>query len=180
MSTTSETLNLPEARVEHWDALFDSEPVRAALRSYLLSRRWYRSKARNVTGIQIADVVPLAGTDSSIVIAAVEYGEGDCDNYLLTVRVAPDVGDRAHRIAHIVTSDGSGWLSEAVGDPALSDSLLSGIADEKAFPGRHGELTMCHTTAFRRIVGASHAGLEAKVSKAEQSNTSIIFGDRFI
>src|SRR4051812_14462739 len=111
MSTTSGTLNLPEVRVEHWGALFDSEAVRTALRQYLESRRWYRSKARTVTGFRITGVVPIEGTESTMLIAAVEFAEGDCHNYLLTVRVERD-GDHPRNdtdgqiIAGILSSDG--------------------------------------------------------------------------
>ena len=46
--------------------------------------------------------------------------------------------------------------------------------------GRRGELTASPTRAFRRLRGTGHAGLEASVGRAEQSNTSVAFGDRLM
>ena len=65
-------------------------------------------------------------------------------------------------------------------DPAFCDALLGAIARRRRFRGRAGELVGSHNRAFRKAWGESHPDLGAAVLKAEQTNTSIVFGDRFI
>jgi len=73
-----------------------------------------------------------------------------------------------------------GVLYSAIFDPAFGTSLFSAILRRRRFRGRSGELVGSHTRAFRAAWGESHPDLGPAVLKAEQSNTSIAFGNRFI
>ncbi len=143
------------------------------LQEFLTKQRWFRSKARRLRSARIRDSIAIYGTDSRVVLVDVEFQEGDVDTYALTVSWSDDDAQTgAPRI--------SDALYEALWNKRFTDGLLNAIGDERSFLGEHGRLTTCHTTAFARIVGASHARLYAKVSKAEQSNSSVFYGDRFI
>ena len=78
------------------------------------------------------------------------------------------------------------WHSEAVLYGALwqtrvSDALLTAIARRKRLHGGSGEVIGIHTRkAFRRVWGGRRPNSRTKVSSAEQSNSSIIYGDRLI
>lgn len=130
---------------------------------FLLRRRWFRSKARKVQGIRIRDTIALAGTDASIVLLDVEFEEGNAETYLLTVAGAAQNHE-----------------NDALWNPKFTAALLSAVADEMSFEGEHGRIAACHTPAFKRILGGHPIDLPAKVSKAEQSNSSVFYGDRFI
>ncbi|MGA8027318.1 MAG: phosphotransferase [Bryobacteraceae bacterium] len=56
------------------------------------------------------------------------------------------------------------------------DALLAAIARNSRISGRAGDLTASHTNAFPD----SDLKIESFVSQAEQSNTSLIYGNRFI
>jgi maltose alpha-D-glucosyltransferase / alpha-amylase len=58
--------------------------------------------------------------------------------------------------------------------------LLGLAARRRKLHGHTGEIIGSHTRMFRKIWGATHPVLESTVGGAEQSNTSMIFGDRFI
>ncbi len=84
-------------------------------------------------------------------------------------------------VAHLHAEDGQrGVIYSAVFDPAFGSALFSAILRRRRFRGRSGELVGSHTRAFRAAWGGSHPDLGPAVLKAEQSNTSIVFGNRFI
>jgi maltose alpha-D-glucosyltransferase/alpha-amylase len=118
----------------------------------------------------------------------VDYTDGDPEIYVLPGSVA--VGEAAEQVkatlgdvsvAQLHAEDGTrGVLYSAVFDPAFCDTLFSAIARRRRFRGRAGELAGSHNRAFRAAWGQSHPDLGSAVLKAEQSNTSIAYGNRFI
>ncbi len=84
-------------------------------------------------------------------------------------------------VAQLHAEDGTrGVLYSAIFDPAFGNALFGAILRRRRFRGRSGELVGSHTRAFRAAWGESHPDLGPAVLKAEQSNTSIAFGNRFI
>jgi maltose alpha-D-glucosyltransferase/alpha-amylase len=73
-----------------------------------------------------------------------------------------------------------GLLFDALWDRTFCEALLQAIARRQRFKGAAGEVTARSTPVFRRMRGPADEVLEPSVLKAEQSNTSIIYGDRFI
>jgi len=83
-------------------------------------------------------------------------------------------------VSEMEAPDGSrGVLYSAVWDAAFRNALLGAIARRRRFHGRAGELVGAHTRAFRGIWGPSHPELASEVCNAEQTNTSITYGNRF-
>jgi maltose alpha-D-glucosyltransferase/alpha-amylase len=84
-------------------------------------------------------------------------------------------------VAHLKARDGSrGLLYGAIWDGRFRDALLGLVARRRRVHGRSGDIVGSHSRAFRRIWGPSHPALDSTVGSAEQSNTSMVFGDRFI
>ncbi|MBV9269097.1 MAG: putative maltokinase [Acidobacteriaceae bacterium] len=137
------------------------------LPDYIVRQRWYRAKARTISGLQVQDVIPLE-EGSHILILRVDYREGDCDNYLLPVT-------KARTEDEIV----SGRLYGALAQEDFRRRLLNAIACDRKFRGEHGEFAASKTAAFDRACDPSEQ-IESVVSRAEQSNSSIIFKNRFI
>ena len=79
------------------------------------------------------------------------------------------------------TPEGSEALMySAIWSKAFCDALLNAMARRRRFRGQAGELIGSHTREFRAVWGPNHPRLEPVVQRVEQSNNSIIFGDRFI
>jgi maltose alpha-D-glucosyltransferase / alpha-amylase len=62
----------------------------------------------------------------------------------------------------------------------FSNALLEGIARRRKFRGERGELVAWRTPAFHQLWGPRHPNLEPYRLQAEQRNSSIAYGDRFI
>lgn len=148
-----------------------------ALREFAIHQRWFRSKARNVRAGRVRDAIPVPGTDCALVLLDIEYEEGDADTYAFPVYLAE--GSVRDGLIATLANEGA-TLADALWNRKFTDALLEAIGQERDLDGRHGRLTAFHTVAFDRIVGGGNLQLTAKVSKAEQTNSSVFYGDRFI
>jgi maltose alpha-D-glucosyltransferase/alpha-amylase len=156
--------------------------------AFLKTRRWFQGKDRAIRAIDILDTIPVPDTKAQILLGQIEYVEGDPEIYILPGSVA--VGEEAEKaktklsdvaVAQLQAQDGSrGVLYSAMYDTAFCDAMLGAIARRRRFRGKSGELVGSHNRAFRKAWGESHPHLGAAILKAEQSNTSIVFGNRFI
>ncbi|HYP08245.1 MAG TPA: maltose alpha-D-glucosyltransferase [Bryobacteraceae bacterium] len=158
------------------------------VRELLPTRRWFRSKTRRIRTVTLEDLVPIPEAEAFLSFLRVEFVDGDPEDYMLPVAIAS--GDAAREVeeqfrdtvlARLEARDGSqGVLYGALWKPAFADALLNAIARRKRLRGRSGEVVGVHTKEFRGIWGGRHPNLQPRISQAEQSNSSIIYGDRFI
>jgi maltose alpha-D-glucosyltransferase/alpha-amylase len=162
------------------------------LPAYMRGRRWFRSKARRIKTVSLHDSAPVAleGTEARLAIFDVEYTEGEPERYVLPLALArSDEADRIVRdtpqalVATVAPEGEQGlqWvLYDALYNPAFSTALLDAIGSRRRLPSRRGEVTATPTRAYRSLRGSKSAHLDAVVGRAEQSNTSVMFGDRLI
>jgi len=182
---------LPLIVVESWAQVFQGRSLAILLRrlpAYLKTRRWFLGQGKTIRGIDIVDIIPIPDTSANVLLAQLEYNDGDPELYVLPGSVA--VGEAAEQVkaklldvsvAQLRAEDGErGVLYSAVFDPSFGNALFSAILRRRRFRGRTGELAGSHTRAFRAAWGESHPDLGPAVLKAEQSNTSIVYGNRFI
>ena len=83
-------------------------------------------------------------------------------------------------VAPVVSDEGSGLLHDGVFDESTCRELLSFIEKEGELEARHGRIRGVRGKSFRDILGTATIPLPVRRSSAEQSNTSILYGDRFI
>jgi maltose alpha-D-glucosyltransferase/alpha-amylase len=158
----------------------------AILPDYVAQRRWFRAKTRTIQKAEIIDVLAIPATKSFILLLRLDYREGEPDTYLLTLALIEGAGAEAatrnqDALAKYRTESGEeGELHEALSKPELRAALLNAMACSGVFTGRRGDLVAIQTTAFRGKCDDADLRIESSVSRAEQSNTSIIYGDRFI
>ncbi len=158
------------------------------LPDYLKTRRWFLGKDRTIRNIDIVDTIPIGDSESQILLGRISYNDGDPENYLLPGSIAVGAeADRVHAalsdvaVVRLRTADGSeGLIYSAVWNPAFTGALLTAIAKRRRFRGKSGELVCAHTRSFRGVWGESHPDLESSVVQTAQSNTSVVFGNRFI
>ncbi len=165
--------------------------LEAALPDHLARRRWYGGKARTIQTAEIEDVIPVSGdaTDAVITIVRVEYLDGESAQYVLPLTYVsgePAVGVQ-HDIPHTVIArlrikdtEEEGVLFDAFWDRTFLMSLLDATRRHRRLRGSSGEIAFTTTRAFRRLIRAPSAPLDPSPLKAEQSNTSALYGDRLI
>jgi maltose alpha-D-glucosyltransferase/alpha-amylase len=97
-----------------------------------------------------------------------------------------EVGDELRRtnpnaiIAAIVSKRVAGLLHDAVFDDETCAALFALIANAGELDAHHGRIRGVRGETFQAILGSAEVPLPVRRGSAEQSNTSILFGDRFI
>ncbi|TAM78551.1 MAG: maltose alpha-D-glucosyltransferase [Chloroflexota bacterium] len=155
------------------------------LPGYLRPRRWFRAKARGLKSASLMDVVPVRTTDggAAIAFASVELAEGDPQHYALPLALAS--GENAERIlaeaSHAAVAHvGPRLLHDATIEPAFAAALLETIGSARRLPGQQGEIVGVRERPFKRLRGDPALPLSALPSRAEQSNTSMVFDERLV
>jgi maltose alpha-D-glucosyltransferase/alpha-amylase len=180
---------LPSLRAaSRWDdVLWDRRALPSVLPRYLSGRRWFGAKARTIQAATVTESVPLTPAEA-LCLVNVEYAEGEPDTYLLPLAARPSRPDDAAAppaqavLANVQVQDRrrTELLYEAVWDRGFGQRLLSFVLRQGTLKGRAGELEAWSTREVRQ----AHAGGEplppATVMTAEQSNTSIRYGNRYI
>lgn len=82
-------------------------------------------------------------------------------------------------IARLFAADGEGILYDGAYDNKVRESLLALMARRRKIRGRSGELVGKQGKMFRRLLDERELPLNSQTLKAEQTNTSILYEDRF-
>ena len=174
------------------DSLFRKDlrgTLEKILPAYLRSRRWFAGKARRMKWARVLEAIPLANGASHmhLLLVQADYTEGDPDLYSLPVAFAS--GLEAERmlaeapgavIARVAEASRQHILFDALQDKGSCLFLLDTIGHRRRFRGAGGEILGVPTRAFRKIRGELKEAPAPVPGKAEQSNSSVIFGDKMI
>lgn len=159
-----------------------SDRVEGLLTEWLPEQRWFAGKGRDLDEVSIVSDTELIAGDPALhhVIVAVRQGEPagaggarppghNIDRYQVIIGLREELPGRLE-YAEIGALDGV-HLYDAVHDPDLTRVLLTNMASNVDV----GEL------AFRSVPGTTiETDLDSLASPAEQSNTSLIYGDTYI
>jgi len=167
--------------------------LEAALLSYIRQRRWFGSKARYTRSVEIEDAIaiPYATSVAHLVLVRIEYSEGEPETYLLPITFASE--ERAVQVLDELPqaviaclklgrkgSEREGVIYDALIEQGFRNALLKAMARRHRFRGEKGELVTSHTrTVFRKIREPVQEALESAILPGEQTNTSVVYGDRF-
>jgi maltose alpha-D-glucosyltransferase / alpha-amylase len=180
----SSSQDLPAVPGQSWDDLLSGKAkarLEDILSRYLPARRWFASKTSGIKSVSILDAIPIENR-GFILILGVSYREGGTENYVLPLTMSPvadfDLSREENRAAAIARYGAHGELvlSDALSDSAFARLLVDLIGRRRQIAGEHGELHGIPTRAFKALRGS--ATLEPHVSRAEQSNSSVLYSDR--
>ncbi len=158
----------------------------AVLGSWAMERRWFRSKARRLRAVDVRDVIPLGAAEPDVVLVVLEarYEEGDPEEYAVPLArlPAPEMAQLAGMTDALVGRLGSGdeVLVDAMRVPATTELLCEAIGEDRTWQGASGCVVARPTGAFETLRGDRSRRLVATPSHAEQSNTSVVAGERLI
>jgi maltose alpha-D-glucosyltransferase / alpha-amylase len=142
-------------------------------------------EARYTEGIPDVYLLPLSfavtgKSDLGLEEMVVEGQRVKLDFDWLTVKGKMILEERPDSVvARIRTATEEGILFDAAFDESFRETLLAAIARRKRIAGEEGEIRGTPGRMFRSLLGGRDLPLGSAVMKIEQSNTSILYADRF-
>ncbi len=177
-----------------WELLFTGRARRAleeAVVGFLSGQRWFAGKGRRIRAAALRDVVSLthANADELAVVAIVEvdYLEGEPDTYVLPLAIAEP--EQAHRIegdlpgaivARLERKGESVLLVDGLVDAHFCELVLEALTRKRRVRGNAGMVEARQTPVLRRILSEADGQLQPMLFRAEQTNTSVVFGGKLI
>ena len=174
-----------------WETLLEGNVrtliERERLLPFLQRQRWFGGKARKTRNARFIDwgVLRRGPQPIFLTLIEVEYDDGPRDQYFLPLTVcasadAKGVEERApHAILATVTGARKGVLFDAWLDDRFALVLLDVLGHQEHAKTRRGAISGTQTAVFAALRGPDD-GLRVSRPEREQSNTSIIYGDRLI
>jgi len=190
-------VQIPELAIAgNWEQLFSANSRSVLEKMFptaLKSRRWFGGKARKIKQIRLYDTVRLPADPRDIFFAliTIEYIEGTAENYSWPLCFWPDdqvpsdlKAQPGAALARLTLTENKkpvvGTLYDAFYDLRLPAIFLESMDKKERFKGAMGILSAHPSHEFVSLRGPQDTGLPAKILKGEQSNTSVIYGDRLI
>jgi maltose alpha-D-glucosyltransferase / alpha-amylase len=164
-----------------------------ALPGYFLTCRWFGGKGQQIRSIRNIDVIPFAVDSLNVYLTSweVQFVGAVAEHYLLPLAFAG--GQRGFElrqanpqavIAHLKVSEPhretEGVIYDALYNASFAKALVAAVARSRRFKGRNVELTTQPSRRFRELRGDPTTALEPSLLRGEQSNTSVVYGDRLI
>jgi len=177
---------------ERPDALLAAEArprLEAAIAAFLPLQRWFAGKARRVARVRITDILPVGPGSASLavfVLVEVSYLEGEPETYVVPLAFAEhEAAERISQdapnavVAQLQVGERVGLAVDGLHDREFCELLLE-TAQRRRATGRNGALVSRPTPAMRSILRAAEGPLEPDLFRAEQTNTSVVFGHQII
>ena len=144
------------------------------LSEWVEQQRWYASKSRHVTHVELLEVATLGDDPPLLVLALLQTGfaTGTHELYQLPLGLRPATDTVIEPIT--VTSEWS--VYDALADPVLGRVLLRWVDETGELEGEHGRFS------FHLVNGRLDMPDDAPVRPmgVEQSNSSLVFGDEVV
>src|ERR1700738_1814700 len=164
----------------------------AQLPAYLKGQRWFGAKARELRATEVVDFITLErdALNAVIVVVKVEYEGGGADLYSVPLVVGKNPGSKGEPgapgkdLAVLTVSGRNGGETATLTDALKNETFLSFLLDAiergLVFTGEAGELVPSGTHALSMQETGAAGSLRPRAITAEQSNSSIAYGDRLI
>ncbi len=155
---------------------------------YILNRRWFGGKARRIQRMQIINCTPLqvGENGAALLFIEVSYNEGLPELYQLTVAFAAGEEEQSllttqpnSVIARVSLNGQEGILYDALYSEDYRMFLLQAIAKRRSLKFDGAELIGYGDRSINSILKEAEQPLTSKILGAEQSNTSVLYGNLF-
>ena len=155
---------------------------------YLPKSRWFRGKAKKIKNVEIKDAIPLneGPLISYIFLCEISYIEGKSEKYVIPVSLI--TGDEAAEIknkhpeatvSYIEIDGHDGLLYDGSYNKHMRDLFFQLIYQKSKIKSRNAEIAGIPGKKMSTKVKKSELPLHSRVLLAEQSNTSILYDNRF-
>ena len=170
-------LRIPERQVAQLE--------KEALPNYLGVRRWFAGKGGEIERVEVISQVEV-GTDWLLALLRVYGGEeGEPQTYFLPLAAAWGDGEEdgisglmSYTVARLRRRSRVGVLYDALADEEFCRSLVAAMGEGREVGAGDGVIRFTSTVAFEELIGDEP--LSVRRAGVEQTNTSIILGERLI
>ncbi len=179
--------------MNEWSDVFKGRSktaLEALLPDYVRAQRWFGGKAKEIKSLTLKEAAPVPADGKELgylTLLLVDYVQGDPELYSMPLAFASGKDAQQLRensprlvIADLKVEGGpAGVLHDALGSPAFCKALLGMASKGGRSAGAQGVVEGSRTLAMRSILGAAKAPTPT-LGKAEQSNSSVLFGDKLM
>lgn len=183
--------SLPLIQLETWGSLLEPATIRLLerkiLEDYFLRMRWFGGKGRGIEDLQITHKVRLSDDEFSPVIFLVEvrYDSGLPETYQLPVAFGTDnfsqkLIDSCPQsvIARLQIGELEGILYDGIYGLELQEDILIKMGRDHVIPIDSSEIVYYGNDLLKTFINEQDR-IRPRVLSGEQSNTSIIYDNRF-
>jgi len=171
-----------------WQALMTG-PERAEfdrkIPAFLMRQRWFGGKARTIDTASVRTWVEIPACEGVLLLVDVHYSDGAPDTYSVPlVHMDPNrvqaISEKHPEAVFAPCRDGLGAICDATFDDRFCQWFLGAIEREERVDFSTGFLRATAGQFYPELRGDKSVALAAKRSGAEQSNTSIGYGNNLI
>ena len=181
---------LPALKLTAWENLLRLRETLegSVLPAYMMRMRWFGGKGRVQESMRIIHVatVPLQTQPAYLLLIEVSYQSGLPDIYQLPVAFAKDALSAKLRencsqsvIATLQINEEEGILYDALYGLEFQDALIQGMAANRIMPQPDAEMLRFSGNNLLKEYISIHDKVKPRIPSAEQSNTSIIYDNKF-
>lgn len=148
----------------------------ATLPRYLPRQRWFGDKARSIGAVTVVDLGE-AGAEADpfwLSVVDVRFADGDDARYFVPVAVRSSVASGRAPMAEL--GDGNGSVYDAFDVPEFLKWAIDSLATGAVLPTRRGRFEWTTLPDSGGVLSEAGRG-PARLSSAEQSNSSVRYGD---
>ena len=164
------------------------DSLTSLMSEYIRKNRWFRGKAKKIKTIEIQDILTITSQDINAYLLMIEtsYVEGKNEHYVLPVSVATgeeslEIKTRfTESVITDITYDGhDAVLFDGSYDKKVRDEIFRLITQRGTLKKAHGEILGQPGKKLTTKLRKSDLPLPSKVLSAEQSNTAMLYDNRF-
>jgi maltose alpha-D-glucosyltransferase/alpha-amylase len=154
--------------------------------AYFQAQRWFGSKGKTVTRVSLKDAgfLQTSARVFLLCLVEIELENNDHEVYFLpwSLREAESTPAPDGALLKLKAGPQEFWLIDGFDDEDFRQALFRQIALGEPVSALHGRYTFGHTQALARFTasGPAYPALASRRVRAEQSNTSVIYGNTFI
>jgi maltose alpha-D-glucosyltransferase / alpha-amylase len=175
---------------EDWEEIFTRTGLKALqeefLPRFLTRQRWFGGKSRRIESTTVLDWGAFNQRKATWALLRVNYESGEPDVYLLPLEMFFDSAAAGIKetspnsvVAPITSPQGTGVLRDALLREDALSAFLALIAESGRLQTAQGEIRGLPSSLFRSLRGTD-TEVRPRLGTAEQSNSSIFYGDRLI
>ena len=146
------------------------------LQRWVVDQRWFASKSREVTQLNVVEAVPLRSESPMLVLTLMEavFSAGTHETYQVPLGMRPVAEGWSERV--ICTTDEL-TIYDGLADPAFGRELLHRMRQNSEVTVEEGVLGFHWAQSASRSLGGT---VDVRPVGVEQSNSSIVFSDSLI